>query len=63
VTRPARRRQPVFGAITPHPWRSSKLRWLRGCADLADRQGLRQAARDWRHRIDIHAAKANHPLA
>jgi len=31
--------------------------------DLADRQDLRQAARDWRHRIDIHIAKTDHPPA
>jgi len=31
--------------------------------DLADRKDLRQAAQDWRHRIDIHTAKADHPPA
>ncbi len=28
--------------------------------DLADRADLRRAARDWRHRIDIHAAETDH---
>jgi 2-polyprenyl-6-methoxyphenol hydroxylase-like FAD-dependent oxidoreductase len=28
--------------------------------DLADRSDLRQTARDWRHRIDIHTAKTDH---
>jgi 2-polyprenyl-6-methoxyphenol hydroxylase-like FAD-dependent oxidoreductase len=28
--------------------------------DLADRPGLRQIARDWQHRIDIHTAEADH---
>jgi hypothetical protein len=27
--------------------------------DLADRQDLRETARDWRHRVDIHAAKTD----
>jgi hypothetical protein len=29
--------------------------------DLADRRDLRETARDWGHRIDIHTAKADHP--
>ncbi|MET9670608.1 FAD-dependent monooxygenase [Streptomyces sp. NPDC006475] len=28
--------------------------------DLADRPDLREAARDWQHRIDIHTAKTDH---
>jgi 2-polyprenyl-6-methoxyphenol hydroxylase-like FAD-dependent oxidoreductase len=28
--------------------------------DLADRSDLRQTARDWRHRIDIHTARTDH---
>ncbi len=28
--------------------------------DLADRADLREAARDWRHRIDIHSAETDH---
>ena len=28
--------------------------------DLADRADLRETARDWRHRIDIHTAEAEH---
>ncbi len=27
--------------------------------DLADRQDLRETARDWQHRIDIHTARAD----
>lgn len=28
--------------------------------DLADRPDLRETARDWQHRIDIHTAKTDH---
>ena len=28
--------------------------------DLADRPDLRETARDWQHRIDIHTAEADH---
>jgi 2-polyprenyl-6-methoxyphenol hydroxylase-like FAD-dependent oxidoreductase len=28
--------------------------------DLADRQDLREAARDWQHRVDIHSAETDH---
>jgi hypothetical protein len=28
--------------------------------DLADRADLREAARDWEHRIDIHTAETDH---
>ena len=28
--------------------------------DLADRPDLREAAQDWRHRIDIHTADTDH---
>ena len=28
--------------------------------DLADRPELRETARDWQHRVDIHAAKTDH---
>jgi hypothetical protein len=28
--------------------------------DLADRSDLRETARDWRHRIDIHTAETDH---
>jgi hypothetical protein len=28
--------------------------------DLADRPDLRETARDWRHRIDIHTAESDH---
>jgi hypothetical protein len=28
--------------------------------DLADRQDLREAARDWQHRVDIHTAETDH---
>jgi hypothetical protein len=28
--------------------------------DLADRPDLREAARDWRHRVDIHTADTDH---
>lgn len=28
--------------------------------DLADRPDLRETARDWRHRIDIHIARTDH---
>ena len=31
--------------------------------DLADRPELREVARDWRHRIDIHTAKTDHRSA
>ena len=31
--------------------------------DLADRADLRDTARDWQHRIDIHTAGADHPPA
>jgi len=31
--------------------------------DLADRPDLREAARDWRHRIDIHTAETDDPPA
>ncbi|WP_159927549.1 MULTISPECIES: FAD-dependent monooxygenase [Nocardia] len=31
--------------------------------DLTDRQDLREIARDWRHRIDIHTAKADNRTA
>ena len=28
--------------------------------DLADRADLRETARDWRHRVDIHTARTDH---
>ena len=28
--------------------------------DLADRQDLREAARGWRHRVDVHTARTEH---
>jgi hypothetical protein len=28
--------------------------------DLADRPDLRETARDWQHRIDIHTAETDH---
>src|ERR1700678_1755874 len=31
--------------------------------DLADRPDLRETAQDWRHRVDIHIARTDHPPA
>ena len=31
--------------------------------DLADRPDLREAAQDWRHRVDIRTARTDHPPA
>jgi hypothetical protein len=31
--------------------------------DLADRPDLRETAQDWRHRVDIHTARTDHPPA
>ena len=31
--------------------------------DLAGRPDLRETARDWQHRIDIHTARTEHPPA
>jgi hypothetical protein len=28
--------------------------------DLADRQDLREIARDWQHRVDVHTAETDH---